>query len=119
MPGSQDSLSNHALSDTLSARSFFGLAQETGAGDIYLQTRGTTPDSMQESDSKGLIVEKSSTPHLRPRTKKSPQKRAGLPESPEIKDPPVDRPVRKRGRPRLETVKDAAAIEVCILSSPE
>lgn len=28
------------------------------------------------------------------------------------KDPQPDRPVRKRGRPRLETPKDAAAIEV-------
>lgn len=117
MPGSQDSLSNHALSDTLSARSYFGLAQETKAGDIYLQPQGTTPNSMQEFDSRGLISENSSTPHLRPRRRKSPQKRPGLPESPEIKDPPVDRPMRKRGRPRLETAKDAAAIEVCLFIS--
>lgn len=114
MTGSQDSLSDNALSDTLSARSYFGLAQETRAADIDLKARVTTPDSMQEPHSKSLIVADSPARDRRPRTRKSSQMHSGLPGSPEIKDPhPGDRPVRKRGRPRLETAKDAAAIEVC------
>jgi hypothetical protein len=50
---------------------------------------------------------------LRPRRKLSSQKEAEIEQVPERKGPGLrDRPARKRGRPRLETEKDAAAIQV-------
>lgn len=115
MPGSEGSRSDHAISDTLSARSYLGLAHE---GPVHLQSEADTPHSKDESIPEKPIVQGNSGPRLRPRVKRgSPkQSKPSDSEKAEIEDPhTVDRPVRKRGRPRLETTKDAAAIEVLIV----
>lgn len=117
MPGSDRSRSDLALSDTLSARSYLELAQNH-----YIQPESISPQNNDNPDSpvsgKLIELEGNSSPRLRVRTRWPSLKEAKksekpeTPETPEIKDPPVERRTRKRGRPRLETAKDAAAIEV-------
>lgn len=103
MPGSESPRPDHAkISDTLSTRSYLGLAHEEI---IHLQSRAATSPSKDEYPEQP-IVQGNSGPRLRPRSKRAPPK---LPEKAEIEDPHHK---RRRGRPRLETTKDAAAIEV-------
>ena len=115
MPGSDDSRSDYALSDALSARSYLELAQG-----YHAQSKITPPQSNDYSAS-GEPIELegkgNSGPRLPSRTTRTSLRKAKGPEKPEtaheITDPhPVERLTRKRGRPRLETAKDAAAIEV-------
>jgi hypothetical protein len=115
MPGSDDSRSDHALSDTLSARSYLKLAQG-----YHVQPEIVTPQSNDSSESPvprdPIGVGGNSGPRLRAHVKRPSREEAKALEKPETatetRDPPVERPTRKRGRPRLETAKDAAAIEV-------
>ncbi|KAJ6103792.1 hypothetical protein N7486_004014 [Penicillium sp. IBT 16267x] len=87
------------LSGTLSARSYLQLGEiapaETSHGSGTPQSLGSAPGTPLERDGK-------SGPHLRPKQR--------LPVSEKTQMGP-DRPVRKRGRPRLEAAKDAVAIE--------
>jgi hypothetical protein len=91
--------SSDMLSDMLSSRSYLDLSPERPQD---LPRRELGPEIKQEPERS-----------LRPRNKRAPK-------APEIADQLAinresaapDRPARKRGRPRLETVKDAAAIEV-------
>lgn len=116
MQVSGDSRSEHALSDTLSARSYLELAQNHIQPEITTPHSNDTPDSAVSEDP--IEQEGNSGPPSRVRVKRPSLKAAKeandskKPETPEIRDPPVERPTRKRGRPRLETAKDAAAIEV-------
>ncbi|KAJ5133516.1 hypothetical protein N7476_003259 [Penicillium atrosanguineum] len=112
---SDDSRSDHALSETLSARSYLELAQNHIQPEIVNSQSHDTPDSVVSEDP--IEPEGNSGPRLRVRAKRPSLKEAKganeseKPETSEIRDPPVERPMRKRGRPRLETTKDAAAIE--------
>ncbi|OQE05970.1 hypothetical protein PENVUL_c020G00473 [Penicillium vulpinum] len=87
------------LLDMLSSRSYLELSQEA---DISKNTssRDLSPEIKNESERR-----------LRPR--KGPSAQApGIPQQvPDRNSAAVDRPVRKRGRPRLQTGKDATAIE--------
>jgi hypothetical protein len=84
------------LLDMLSARSYLELSQE----DVSTLSRELSPEIKAESDR-----------HLRPR--KGPTSQApGIPDRVDRNLAAPDRPVRKRGRPRLDTAKDATAIEV-------
>jgi hypothetical protein len=91
--------SSEMLSDMLSSRSYLDLSPEQPQG---IPKRELGPEMNNEPERS-----------LRPQNKRAP-------EVPEMTDrlaikkasAAPDRPTRKRGRPRLETVKDAAAIEV-------
>ena len=112
MPASEDSRSDHALSDTLSARSYLELATETSQIDESNSHSPRYPIDEIPVENQGNPI-----PSQRPRTAqatvtKSEKSEMG-PEKPKGPHPP-DRPARKRGRPRLETAKDAAAIEVTL-----
>jgi hypothetical protein len=99
------------LSDMLSSRSYLELFQE--------RSRGGAPTARIEQDNRQPMMQPS------PESKDEPERRLRSrkkPTSPMVSDIPdqaenrnsaaPDRPARKRGRPRLETAKDAAAIEV-------
>lgn len=93
------------LSGALSARSYLELS-ELAPGAVLSQS-SETPQSMESAPGTPLERDGKSGPHLR--------SRQTLPAMSEKTEPEPDRPVRKRGRPRLETAKDAVAIEVdCI-----
>ncbi|KAJ5938675.1 hypothetical protein N7466_001809 [Penicillium verhagenii] len=92
------------LSDTLSARSYLELG-EVLAPRAETSQSSETPQSLESALETPLEGEDRSGPHLRPR--KNPP---AMPEKTEMgPDRPI--PIRKRGRPRLETTKDAVAIE--------
>lgn len=123
MPGPSHSHSNLPLSDTLSARSYLELGRDELHAHVQLQCRPAEHKSASNPSVSGLsggLIEApgKSGPHLRPRPRPQPREPQTIhkdPETPGIKDPlgDQDRPVRKRGRPRNESAKDAAAIEVC------
>ncbi|KAJ5655325.1 hypothetical protein N7507_007275 [Penicillium longicatenatum] len=89
------------LSGTLSARSYLEL------GDIALGAEtsqsSATPQSLESAPENALERDGRSGTHLQPRQ--------NPPAMSEKTETGPDRPVRKRGRPRLETTKDAVAIE--------
>ncbi|KAJ5890060.1 hypothetical protein N7504_010870 [Penicillium tannophilum] len=89
------------LSGALSARSYLELS-ELAPGVVTSQS-SETPQSMESAPGTPLERDGKSGPHLR--------SRQTLPAMSEKTEPEQDRPVRKRGRPRLETAKDAVAIE--------
>ncbi|KAJ6108432.1 hypothetical protein N7523_009755 [Penicillium sp. IBT 18751x] len=115
MQESDDSRSDHALTDTLSARSYLELTQNHIQPEIITPQGHDAPDSPVSGEP--IEPEGNSGPRLRVRVKRPSRREAKeaneseKPERPEVRDPPVERPTRKRGRPRLETAKDAAAIE--------
>jgi hypothetical protein len=125
MPGPGHSHSDLPLSDTLSARSYLEFGRDEFQAQLQLQSRPIedNPASVSNPPVSRDPIEASgkSGPHLRPRL--WPRERQPIHKdsekteapAPGIKDPlgDKDRPVRKRGRPRIETAKDAAAIEVC------
>jgi hypothetical protein len=129
MPGPGHSHSDLPLSDTLSARSYLELGRDELQAHVQLQSHPaeytSTSNPSVSALSGGLIDAPSkSGPHLRPRPRPRPReprpihndpKTTELLAAPGIEDP-LDRPARKRGRPRLETAKDAAAIEVCVIT---
>ncbi|KAJ5604884.1 hypothetical protein N7510_010038 [Penicillium lagena] len=90
----------------LSSRSYLEMAGEARQEreDDVLQRMSTSPP-----EEPSLKNEAQPGRALRPRRKLSSQKEAGIEQMPERKGP--DRPARKRGRPRLEMEKDAAAIQ--------
>ncbi|KAJ5176187.1 uncharacterized protein N7482_002064 [Penicillium canariense] len=106
MPGSNHSPSDLPLSETLSARSYLELARQ--GFQLQLQPEDHTPPSILESPLLEAPIESESKsgPRLRPRERRPVRK-----DSEKTETAPDDRPARKRGRPRLETAKDAAAIE--------
>ncbi|KAJ6031307.1 hypothetical protein N7540_002039 [Penicillium herquei] len=86
------------LSDTLSARSYLELSHE-------LAQERENPRNLQNSLSE-------TPPEIPGNLERGSRAISDKTETvPERDPPPSDRPVRKRGRPRLETAKDAAAIE--------
>ncbi|KAJ5112348.1 hypothetical protein N7532_000393 [Penicillium argentinense] len=105
MPAAEDSRSDPPLSDTLSARSYL----ELGGLRVSHEADTPTPDSLQETTAtlpsvQPVSVEGKSGP-------RSPtQKPLGSEKTVKAGDPPAGLP-RKRGRPRLETTKNAAAVE--------
>ncbi|OOQ83229.1 hypothetical protein PEBR_36075 [Penicillium brasilianum] len=118
MPGSSHPHSDVPLSDTLSARSYLELGHDAFQAQLQPQFRPAeyTPASISNPLKSGDLIQASSTsgPHLRPRQRRPIHKEAERTETAaDTKDPhhEKDRPVRKRGRPRIETAKDAAAIE--------
>jgi hypothetical protein len=137
MPGPGHSQTDLPLSDTLSARSYLDLGHDDFQAQVQLVYRPAEykPASTSNPSVSGGLIEAPGTsgpgPHLRPRLRPRPRPHPREPRpvhkdpettesaAPGIKDPlgDHDRPVRKRGRPRLETAKDAAAIEVCHYSS--
>lgn len=94
------------LSDTLSARSYLELNQEAVQPEPDHNPRVSRLSQSETSPGTG-----NSGPSL---AADSPQARSDKAEH-AVEDPP-SRPKRKRGRPRLETAKDAAAIEVIMKS---
>lgn len=97
------------LSDMLSSRSYLELSQERSQEEV--------PTSRNKNDHSQLMGELSpevkDEPERRLRRKKrTPPITPEIPDQAENRDSAPDRPARKRGRPKLETVKDAAAIEV-------
>ncbi|KAJ5445299.1 hypothetical protein N7491_001381 [Penicillium cf. griseofulvum] len=84
------------LLDMLSARSYLELSQEA---DVSTLSRELSPEIKAESDRR-----------LRPRKRPTAQA-PRIPDQVDRNSATPDRPVRKRGRPRLDTVKDATAIE--------
>ncbi|KAJ5765247.1 hypothetical protein N7520_004806 [Penicillium odoratum] len=91
MPGTYSHID--MLSGTLSARSYLELGE--------LAPGAETPQSLDSAPGTPLEAESRSGPHLRPRRRQT--------KSEKTETGPAS--VRKRGRPRLETAKDAAAIE--------
>lgn len=119
MPGSGHAHSNLPLSDTLSARSYLEFGREEFQTQVELQRMPaqdmpiSTPKPPAWMNS--IEAPRRSGPRLQPRERPPIHKESEKTErAPSYKDPPSenDRPVRKRGRPRIETEKDAAAIEV-------
>ncbi|KAJ5569833.1 uncharacterized protein N7459_009263 [Penicillium hispanicum] len=109
MPASEDSRQNGTLPNVLSARSYL----ESMSGRL---SSGEAPPDAPEflsgaptglKDKSGPHLQREKRPILQELESAEPERRM-----PEPKDPlSPDRRVRKRGRPRLETAKDAAAIE--------
>lgn len=102
-----DSPSSQTAPDSLSARSYFEIANET------LQPEEQEPLPSPEESVPGTPAgtKGDSGPRLRPRKGHA---RSSTSEKTEAAQPDPhsqDRP-RKRGRPRITTAKDAAAIEV-------
>lgn len=102
----QDMDSTFALPSALSARSYLDLPHD-------IPSPEETSDPTTQSSEIGARPEESkSTPRFTSRAQGSMSRPEMSEMTPSKQDPPSpDRP-RKRGRPRLETVKDAAAIEV-------
>ncbi|KAJ5281633.1 hypothetical protein N7478_007005 [Penicillium angulare] len=107
-------------SETLSARSYLELSHEAveledrnaqSTQDIWIQDSfpGTSPNTAQGKLRPSERTERQKLPRGAAEQAKSESSKTET--EPETKDPLLDRPVRKRGRPRLETPKDAAAIE--------
>lgn len=97
--------SRSALSSALSARSYLELPHNTPSPeDTSLITR--SPEIGTRAD------ESKSTPRFTSRAQRSMSRPEMSERTPDVQDPPAPERPRKRGRPRLETVKDAAAIEV-------
>jgi hypothetical protein len=93
--------------DMLSSRSYLELSSEG---------HDKTDTLLATSLSRELSPEIKDEPErlLRPRKKRAASKAPEIPEqvAEDSNSAAPDRPVRKRGRPRLETAKDATAIEV-------
>ena len=93
------------LSVALSARSYLELGELAPGAETSQSSE--TPHSLESAPGTPLERDGKSGPHLR--------SRRALPAMSEKTETGPDQPVRKRGRPRLETAKDAVAIEVnCI-----
>ncbi|KAJ5738952.1 hypothetical protein N7493_002107 [Penicillium malachiteum] len=93
------------LSETLSARSYLELSDEPGQDRENPQNvRGSLSETPPELS--GTLG-----PCFPQRERGSRAKSDKTETVPDRDPPPSDRPVRKRGRPRLETAKDAAALE--------
>jgi hypothetical protein len=91
--------SSDMLSDMLSSRSYLDLSPERPQD---LPRRELGPEIKHEPERS-----------LRPRNTRAPKAPEMTDQLAISREPAApDRPARKRGRPRLETVKDAAAIEV-------
>lgn len=92
------------LSDMLSSRSYLDLSQEQP------HMRRPRLNPLEEVNPEAHEPDR----RVKSRDKRIPSKAPGTSEQvPESKSSVTpDRPARKRGRPKLETVKDAAAIEV-------
>ena len=108
------------LSDALSARSYFEFGLDEIQAPVRLESGPAPSNSRTISNSptsrESIEIPRKSGPHLRRRGRQPIPKESEKTETaPNAQDPLQgnDRPVRKRGRPRIETAKDAAAIEVC------
>ncbi|KAJ5113295.1 hypothetical protein N7456_001829 [Penicillium angulare] len=107
-------------SETLSARSYLELSHEAGEleganaqspRDSWIQNHSPVT-SLNTAQGKLRPLERIERQKLPRRAAEQAKSESSKTEKePETKDPLLDRPVRKRGRPRLETPKDAAAIE--------
>lgn len=105
MSGSVGVQSDPVLSDVLSARSYLELAH---GGFLSTHESTLTPEEPME-------IEITSKSPLQPQFGVSLKMEKPKTPQPQVKDTrPSERPVRKRGRPRLDAVKDNAAIEVTI-----
>lgn len=112
MPASTASPPEQMLSDTLSARSYLQLSREARRDNE--QASSQTPSSQNLEEETSPVIKRSAR-HLRPRKRPAPQSKTESTkhEVVESSDLPADyHPARKRGRPRLETEKDAAAVQV-------
>ncbi|KAJ5673785.1 hypothetical protein N7462_009224 [Penicillium macrosclerotiorum] len=109
MPAPEGSPSDHALADTLSARSYLELARQR----ISSPPRQSLSKQRSTFSGSPIGIGDNSFPHLRSCDRQPCPKHSEKTESESgAKNPlPVDRPPRKRGRPRLDTAKDAAALE--------
>lgn len=90
------------LSVNLSARSYLELGEVAGGAETSQSSE--PPQSLESAPGTPLERGGKSGPYLR--------SRQTLPAISEKTETGSDRPVRKRGRPRLEAAKDAVAIEV-------
>ncbi|KAF3388974.1 hypothetical protein F1880_003229 [Penicillium rolfsii] len=126
MPDPGHSHSDLPLVDTLSARSFLELGRDELQAHVQLQSQpaeSKSTSNLSVAAPLGGLVEApaKSGPHLRPRSGVRPREGRPIQKDPQtIKSAAPgnrgptdsqDRPVRKRGRPRIETAKDAATIE--------
>lgn len=93
------------LTEMLSSRSYLDLPHE--------QPHAQTEDD-NDDQSEGELITNEQHSGPRTRTKRMPPQAPSVPDKVLVgRDLPApDRHARKRGRPRLETIKDAAAIEV-------
>jgi hypothetical protein len=117
MSGSAGIQFDPVLSDVLSARSYLELAHE-GFPSTHERSASMSRDNLEP-----LVLEESMEIEITCETHLQPQfgilsqiERPKQPQTqPEVKDTqPLERPVRKRGRPRLNTTKDSTAIEVIV-----
>ncbi|KAJ5725673.1 uncharacterized protein N7483_007030 [Penicillium malachiteum] len=95
------------LSDTLSARSYLELSHE-------LAQERENPQNLRDSLSETPPEISENLGPCFPQRERGSRAKSDKTDTVPERDPPpplADRPVRKRGRPRLETAKDAAAIE--------
>lgn len=117
MSGSVGVQSDPVLSDVLSARSYLELAHG-GFPSTHERSASVSRDNYDDLVPEELMeIEMTSEIPLQPQFGMPLQmERPKKPQTqPEVKDTrPSERPVRKRGRPRLGAVKDNAAIEVTI-----
>ncbi|KAJ5105509.1 hypothetical protein NUU61_002856 [Penicillium alfredii] len=107
MPASEGPRSDQTLSDMLSARSYFETPREgSQKDDEETVLRAREPQSRESN------AEIEGNRRLRPRKRPPPGDPKTPEQAPESKTPDSpDRPVRKRGRPKLDTAKDATALE--------
>jgi hypothetical protein len=107
----QRSGGSEMLSDMLSSRSYLELSHEGPQ-----EEAPTARNKQNYNHSMGQLspeIKDEPERRLRPRKKRTPLMAPGNPDQAENRNSAApDRPARKRGRPRLDTVKDAAAIEV-------
>lgn len=113
MRATDDSASSQRSLDSLSARSYFdqtsGVSEELKATHIPKTTIPDDPITATPGDQEITL----SAPRRRLRERKDAVRANTHSEKTENQGPQSqERPVRKRGRPRLQTAKDAAAIEV-------